>query len=152
MRGLRFFLLIVLCAAFLCFASEAGAEGSWYLRVIARNDSIEAQEEKLRVRDAVTAACPADAAALPFSLHDIEKAAESIAPCRVEIRSWTPDEALPAALTLYITVGEGRGHNCWGVLYADSLRMAQAEEIPGEPERVEFVWPIWSWILHLFGL
>ena len=25
-------------------------------------------------------------------------------------------------------------------------------EIPEEPEKVEFVWPLWRWILSLFGL
>ena len=28
----------------------------------------------------------------------------------------------------------------------------EAEESPEEPERVEFVWPFWSWLLSLFGL
>ena len=120
--------------------------------MIARNDSVEAQEEKLRVRDAVTAACPENAQELSASLSAIKKAAESIAPCRVEIRYWSPDKALAAAPTLYITVGEGTGRNCWGVLYADSLKMAQAEELPGEPDRVEFVWPVLRWFLSLFGL
>ena len=85
------------------------------------------------------------------ALPEIKMAAESIAPCRIEIKCWSPEKKLPA-LTLYITIGEGRGHNCWGVLYADSLRMAQAEEIPEEPDKVEFVWPLWQWILSLFGL
>ncbi|MBR3016684.1 MAG: hypothetical protein IKH57_06345 [Clostridia bacterium] len=152
MRGQRLFILLILCAAILCAAPKACAEERWYLRIIARNDSSEAQEEKLRVRDAVTAACPENAGLLPASLEAIKKAAESVAPCRVEIKNWTPDKALPAAPTLYITVGEGEGHNCWGVLYADSLLLAQAEVIPGEPGRVEFVWPIWNWILSLFGL
>ena len=151
MRGLRFFAAMVLCAALLG-AAEAKAEEGWYYRVIARNDSAEAQEEKLRVRDAVLEACPACAAELPFSLYKIRNAAESVAPCRVEIVAWSPDESEPPALTLFITIGEGRGHNCWGVLYADARLMAKAEDIPGEPERVEFVWPIWSWILSLFGL
>ena len=131
---------------------RAGAEERWYMRVIARNDSRQAQEEKLRVRDAVWAACPQDAEALPDALSTIEKTAESIAPCRVEIREWSPSSALPVAPTLYITIGEGEGHNCWGVLYADSLLLAQAEEIPDEPDKVEFVWPVWRWLLSLFGL
>ena len=59
-----------------------------------------------------------------------------IAPCRVEIKDWSPDTKKPLASTVYITIGEGRGHNCWGVLYADSLRMAKAEDIPEEPEKV----------------
>ena len=152
MRGLRLLIFSVLCAVLLFALPKASAEGRWYLRVIARNDSSEAQVEKLRVRDAVIIACPKNAGALCASLDAIKKAAESIAPCRVEIRSWSPNDILPAAPTLYITVGEGEGHNCWGVLYADSLLLAQAEEIPDAPDRVEFVWPIWNWILRLFGL
>ena len=141
-----------LCSMLISFAAGAKAEERMYLRVIARNDSAQAQEEKLRVRDAVIAACPEDRRYLPAFFDGIKKAAESVAPCRVEIKEWSPDDRIPAALTLYVTVGEGQGHNFWGVLYADSLLMAKAGDIPEEPERVEFVWPFWRWLLGLFGL
>ena len=150
MRSLRIVCGMMAGALLLCAAPWAQA--AWYYRVIARDDSPAAQTEKLRVRDAVIQACPQRENDLPSFISEIKKAAESVAPCRVEIKDWSPDTKMPLASTVYITIGEGRGHNCWGVLYADSLRMAQAEDIPEEPEKVEFVWPVWRWILSLFGL
>ena len=152
MRGLKWLCCILFGCMLMSAAAGAKAETQWYLRVIARDDTSEAQAEKLRVRDAVIAACPEEEMLLPASFDVIKKAAESAAPCRVEIKEWSPDESALPALTLYITVGEGRGHNVWGVLYADSLLMAKAGDIPEDPERVEFVWPIWRWLLGLFGL
>ena len=152
MRGLKCVGGLILTGMLLSFVFNANAEERWYLRVVARNDTPEAQEEKLRVRDAVLDACPPTENELFSALPDIKKAAESAAPCRVEIKRWSPEESVPPALTLYITVGEGRGHNFWGVLYADSMLMAKAGDIPEEPERVEFVWPLWRWLLNLFGL
>ena len=143
------------CCFFLCLlllGSAQQAQAAWYYRVIARDDSLEAQAEKNRVRDAALRTCPRQEEQLIAALPEIKKAAESIAPCRVEVRNWQPANQAPASPTLYITIGEGQGHNCWGILYADSLQMAKAEDMPEEPERVEFVWPIWQWILHLFGL
>ena len=152
MRGLKCLCGFIVGCVLLSAAAGARTEECWYLRVIARNDTPEAQEEKLCVLDAVLDACPLTENELFFALPDIKKAAESAAPCRVEIKRWSPEESVPPALTLYITVGEGRGHNFWGVLYADSLLMAKAGDIPEEPERVEFVWPVWRWLLNLFGL
>ncbi len=143
------------CCVFLClllFSPLQRVHAAWYYRVIARDDSLEAQVEKIRVRNAALSACPGQAEELSSALPEIKKAAESIAPCRVEIRNWRPAKQTFIAPALYITIGEGRGHNCWGVLYTDSLQMAKAGNIPEEPERVEFVWPIWEWILSLFGL
>ena len=142
--GLLVFLVLAVAAQ--------NAKADMYLRVIGRDDSLEAQVEKLQVWNAVAEACPDQEKSLASALPDIKKAAGSVAPCRVEIKSWSPGHDVPPADTLYITVGQGQGHNCWGVLYADSLLMAKAEDIPEEPERVEFVWPIWEWILSLFGL
>ena len=152
MRGTRFFVWLIAGMILCSILINGFAEERWYYRVIAKNDTMEAQQEKTRVRDAALAACPKNGEELADSLDSIKKAAESIAPCRVEIKAWSPDEKTPLAPTLYITVGAGQGHNCWGVLYPDSLEMAKAGDIPEEPERVEFVWPIWSWILSLFGL
>lgn len=152
MRGLKCVCGLTLICMLLGLTMNAKAEERWYLRVIARNDTPEAQEEKLRVRDAALNACPLTENELFSALPDIKKAAESVAPCRVEIKRWSPDKKIPPALTLYITIGEGWGHNYWGALYADSLLMAKAGDIPEEPERVEFVWPVWNWILSLFGL
>ncbi len=152
MRRARLFSGMILCVFFLGIAAFAAAEERWYYRVIARNDTAEAQEEKIRVRDAVLSFCPETAKHLPAVFPTMKDAAESVAPCRIEIKTWSPDTETPPAPTVYITIGEGRGRNCWGVLYADSLLMAKAEESPEEPERVEFVWPFWSWLLSLFGL
>lgn len=152
MRRARLFAGMILCVCFLGIAAYAAAEERWYYRVIGRNDTAEAQEEKNRVRDAVLSVCPETAKELPAAFPMMKEAAESLAPCRMEIKTWSPDTETPPARTVYITIGEGRGRNCWGVLYADSLLMAKAEEVPDEPERVEFVWPIWNWLLSLFGL
>ncbi len=152
MRRARLFAGMILCVYFLGFDTCATAEERWYYRVIARDDTPQAQEEKIRVRDAVLSFCPETAKELPAAYPTMKEAAESVAPCRMEIKTWSPDTKMPPAPTVYITIGEGRGRNCWGVLYADSLLMAKAEESPEEPERVEFVWPFWSWLLSLFGL
>ena len=139
-------------AIVLFLAVIPSARAEWYYRVIGQDDTAAGQTEKIRVREAALSACPPLEEDLFSALPEIKKAAESVALCRVEIKCWSPGNDLPFAQTLYITVGEGRGHNCWGILYADSLRMAQAEEIPEEPEKVEFVWPIWTWLLSLLGL
>ncbi len=150
MRRLKYVWWVVACAVLL--TAVPGARAEWYYRVIGRDDSLEAQAEKYRVRNALIQACPQQENDLLSAVSEIKKAAESAAPCRVEIKDWSPDAETPLASTVYITIGEGRGRNCWGVLYADSLRMAQAEDIPEEPEKVEFVWPIWTWLLSLLGL
>ena len=150
MDGLKTVCGVILSVVLLCTAQ--GANSEWYYRVVARDDTAAGKIEKIRVRNAAVKACPPREENLLSALPEIRKAAESVSPCRVEIKTWTPGNHLPPILTLYITIGEGRGHNCWGVLYADSLRMAQAEDIPEEPEKVEFVWPVWRWILSLFGL
>lgn len=150
MYGLKAVCSVILSVALLSAVQSGQAE--WYYRVIGQDDTASGQMEKICVRDAALSACPPLEENLFSALPEIKKAAESVAPCRVEIKCWSPGNSLPSAPTLYITIGEGRGHNCWGVLYADSLRMAQAEEIPEEPDKVEFVWPIWTWLLSLFGL
>ena len=136
--------------SFCLFSPQGRAEDTWYLRVIARDDSTAAQAEKLRVRDAVLFLCPERAQDLAAALPDIHAAVQAIAPCAMEIRSWTPDAArVPAAPTLYVTVGAGQGHNWWGLLYEDSLLMAQAEA--DDTEEITFVWPIVTWFLRLLG-
>ena len=147
MRG--FFRIVCIVFFLFCVTPAARGEGTWYLRVIAKDDSPKAQEEKLQVRDAAWAACPPCLDELPEALDRIRKAAEEIAPCTVEIREWTPGDGMPAAPTLYITIGEGKGHNWWGVLYRDAVRLARAE---GEDAgAVSFIWPVWEWLLRLFG-
>lgn len=141
-------------AAFLIFNGGKGGADCWYLRVIGRNDTAAAQEEKLRVRDAVWAVCPDEPAMLTEALPAIRQAAESVASCQIELRFWSPGDGWETQPTLYITVGEGQGHNWWGVLYDGALHMAQAkntEKPEDTDDEVEFVWPLWEWLLRLFG-
>ena len=143
---MRRFLLLLL-AMMLC-APSAGA--AVYMRVVARDDSLAGQQEKYAVRAAALAACPADPAGLPAALPRIARAARGIAPdSRVRLRLWRPDEKTPAALTVYITVGEAGGHNWWGVLYGDALQLAGEE---AEEEGVCFFWPFLAWVRQLLGL
>ena len=143
---MRRFLLLLL-ALMLC-APSAGA--AVYMRVVARDDSLMGQREKYAVRDAVLAACPADGAHLPAALPRIARAAGAVAPdSRVCLRLWQPDEKTPAALTVYITVGEASGQNWWGVLYGDALQLAGEET--GEAD-VCFCWPFLAWVRRLLGL
>ena len=121
--------------------AEGRAAGTLYLRVIARNDSAEAQAEKHRARDAVIAACPALCADPDALLPLVGRAAEAYEPCKVEIRMWTPGGAVPPAPTVYITLAPGNGRNWWGVLYRGALLWARAEEEAetvdqGEPDAV----------------
>lgn len=155
MRG-RFIFAAVLCLLLLSLPGKAGAEGRWYLRVIARDNSPAAQAEKLRLRDAALSACPPDAGGLAHALPALAAAAAAIAPCRVEIRRWSPDEKIPAAPTVYITIGAGNGRNWWGLLYEDALIMARAGDTPDAeplPEgEIEFVWPFLTWLKNWLGL
>ena len=137
-----------------CCTFAAKGEEAWYLRVIGRDDTPAAQAEKLRVRDEVLSLCPRQASQLEESLPAIRQAAERTAPCRVEVRLWRPHAGVPAAPTVYITIGEGRGRNWWGVLYEDALLLARAEEETAEEAEegtVTFVWPWWAWVCRLFG-
>ena len=132
-------------------AAHGLGEGGWYYRVVARNDTPQAQAEKLLAREKILAACPCREGDLLRALPAIQRAAEAFSPCQTALRLWAP-EGLPPRPTLEITLGEGRGHNCWGVLYADSLLLARAEGAPNPGEPVEFVWPLWEWLLGLLGL
>ena len=130
-----------LAAALICCGcpgrAAAGEEAcpAVYLRVVARNDSPEAQAEKRRVRDAVLAACPARCDDPGALLPAVRRAAASIAPCRTDIRPWTPGGGVPSAATVYIVLGEGNGRNWWGVLYKNALLWARLED--GAAERHE---------------
>jgi len=103
----------------------------------------------MAVRNAVMAACPGDAALLPAALPRIRAAVLRIAPGTADIRPWAP-EGRAARPTLYVTLGEGKGHNWWGVLYDGALGMAGAEQ-EADTEEVVFVWPWWDWLMHLLG-
>ena len=47
---------------------------------------------------------------------------------------------------------EGRAKSWWGLLCDDALFLARAEDGEAEAEEVEFIWPIWDWLLALLGL
>lgn len=133
-------------ALLLCLSS---AEAEIYMRVVARDDSPAAQAEKYAVRAAALAACPDRPAGLLSALPRIARSAKAAAPdSRVSLRLWRPDAKTPAALTVYITVGEAGGHNWWGVLYGDALKLAGEEE----GEDICFRWPFLTWIRQLLGL
>lgn len=153
MRGFLLPLLsLALTAMLFLMPLCGGAEETWYLRVVARDDTPAAQAEKLRVRDAVWAVCPSNASTLPSCLSALSIAAREITPCcQVELKSWTPDEKTPAAPTVYITIGAAEGKNWWGILYEDSLLLARAEEQPGEQPNagVVFLWPWLAWLRDL---
>ncbi len=127
----------LLAAALICCGVPNRAAGeeapvcqAIYLRVVARDDSPEAQAEKLRLRDAVRAACPARCADPQALLPLIQSIAAPFAPCRVDLRPWTPGGGVPPAPTVYILLGEGAGHNWWGILYPNALLWARLEEEP----------------------
>ncbi len=149
MRKYGFLMLLMGCLLIRGFSPARGED--MYIRVVGRDDTMAGQTEKLLVRNAALSQCPADPAALTSALPRIAKAAGQITPCRVDLRPWRPDAAHPPLPTLYVTVGPGAGHNWWGVLYADSLSLAQADDGGGDGDGVSFLWPLWDWLRGVFG-
>ena len=156
------------------WTNGAPAQGETRLRVVARGDSALAQEEKLRVRDALLAVCPVRAEGLPRAWGRLAVLAER-AGGKLSLRFWSPDAAEPPALTVYVTLGEGRGKNWWGILYPDAAKLVSRPD-PAQsandnsPDNAAFisdkssdaadpisapairvVWPWWNWLKHLFG-
>lgn len=151
MRGI----FILLCLLFMMpfpapSLSHTGfaPEGTWYIRIIARDDSPAAQEEKLFLRDRLLPLFPENPRALPAYFSSIRSAARQLAPCEAEIRFWTPDEKTLPAPTVYITIGEGGGKNWWGMLYPQAPEMARTPESREEAE-IKIIWPIWEWMKSL---
>ena len=146
---MRFFYLF-LCLLFLGVRS-CRAEDIWYLRIIARDDSPAAQEEKLALRDHLLPLFPDRAKELPRELPGIVQAALRFTACRVEIKAWAPHKKTPPAPTVYITIGEGGGHNWWGILYRDAHRLLPSSGLQAQPgEPVHFSWPFLGWLKDLF--
>ena len=161
-------LLGACCAALLIWwAGAARAEEGVYLRVIARDDSPEAQAEKLAVRSKVLAALPQEPLGAWALLPVAEDAAQSVADSAVRVALWSPGPGLPAAPAIVVTIGPGRGHNWWGVLFRDARYWARADAedandgpkadgAAGETdedcgEKLVFVWPLWDWLCRLFS-
>ena len=151
MREKRIRALIAMLAA-LCVCGTARGEETWYMRVIARDDTALGQTEKERVRDAALSALPRRAADIPACLGQIARAANRIAPCTAEIRLWSPDENTPAAPSVYLTVGSGQGHNWWGILYEDALALARADAEETQGDAPVFLWPLWEKLMRWLGL
>ena len=55
-----------------------------------------------------------------------------------------------------MTVGPGRGHNLWGVLYQDAVLLARMEEEeeqekPREDDKIILCWPLLDRLLKWLG-
>ena len=161
-------LLGACCAALLIWwAGAARAEEGVYLRVLARDDSLEAQAEKLAVRSQVLAALPQEPLGAWALLPVMEDAAQTVSDCTARVALWTPSPGIPAAPAIVVTIGPGRGHNWWGVLFRDARYWARADaddendtpEADGVAEETDedggeglvFVWPLWVWLCRLFS-
>ena len=134
MRRFFIFLLLLVCMPF-------SARGEMYIRIIARDDSWTAQMEKVQFRDEILPLLPENPRELPRAIREIQRNYA----CQIEIRPWAP-EGKALYPTVYITLGEGRGHNWWGVLFPDSLRLAKMGE--NETGEITFRYPIFTF---LFG-
>ncbi|MBQ9944818.1 MAG: hypothetical protein IJO67_10710 [Clostridia bacterium] len=127
---MRFFILTVMCVL---FAFPLQAEETMYMRVVARSDAPAAQLEKQAVRTVALLLGPEHAGLL-----------ETWHPqCRVERKTWQPDEKTPPAETVYITIGPGMGRNWWGVLYPESAAWAASEG-------TGLLFPFFNWLRELF--
>ena len=134
MRRFFIFLLLLVCMPF-------SARGEMYIRIIARDDSWAAQMEKFQFRDEILPLLPENPRELPRKIREIQ---QNYA-CRIEIQPWAPaGKVLCPAVC--ITLGEGRGHNWWGVLFPESLRLAKMGE--NETGEIIFRYPIFTF---LFG-
>lgn len=109
------------------------------MRVVARDNTKEGQEEKLRVRNAALAFRPRRREDLPLSLLLMEKIAGQESDCRVSLRPWMPPGEKTPRLTVYITIGQGEGKNWFGVLFEEALLLT-AEETPGDEQTLCFPW------------
>lgn len=148
---MRVFLIRItaLAAALMLLAGSAVCE-EWYIRVIARDDSEAARREKMRTALAALRAMPEKPEELSACLPLVFAAAERESDCRCDVRFWSPDAETPPRPTCYIVIGPGGGHNWWGVLFPDSLRlMGQGENGAG----VRFAFPLLSRAMRLlFGV
>ncbi|MBE5787611.1 MAG: hypothetical protein E7324_08750 [Clostridiales bacterium] len=139
----------IVAIALICMIvfTAAGRGDGMYIRVVSRDDSADAQMEKIRVRDAVLPLLPEDAERLAAHWDAICDAANAVASCQVQIRPWAP-EGMPMRDTLYITVGGGEGPNWWGILYRDGP--ALLGKAAGE-EEYRLYFPLVQWLLQWLG-
>lgn len=131
------------CCLLVALSMAVPAYGEIYLRVVGANDTVQAQAEKLRVRDAVLRAVPDDPRLLPAALTQIQSAASLVAPCTAQLVLYAPNkESLPRP-TLLIRVREAGGHNWFGLLYQESFSLFSS----GEGERT-FHFPFFEWLFR----
>ncbi len=144
MRFLRRCFRIALLGAVLFYAGslvgqrQALSDGLVRVHVVANSDSQEDQALKLQVRDALMAQVEAIAkkagdpealrAALGAKLTALEKTANEVlslagspdrATVRLDQEAFEASEALPGGVynALRVIIGEGQGHNWWGVVF-----------------------------------
>ena len=72
------------------------------------------------------------------------------------LRCWQPPGER-AGLTVYVELGPATGHNWWGVLYPEALKLCAIEEPSAKPiadetdAPVVFSWPVLRWLAGLLG-
>lgn len=132
----------------LCLCVSARCENAAYIRVVSRDDSPAAQQEKFRVRDAILPLLTEECDTIADLLAAIEAAADEIAPCSTQIRPWAP-EGYPVHSTVYVTIGDGKGPNWWGILYDGGIGLFAVDD---GGEKVTFDWPWIRWMLNAIGI
>ena len=156
-KNLQSALLLSLSFALLGVAYARAEEGVIRMHVIARSDEESDQQTKLQVRDALVPLVNAaleDAddpeETLKALLPALERRAENVA--RMSVTATLSRESYPARFdsgsflpagryqALRITLGEGDGHNWWGVVY------------PEEEEEREIRWWFLDWWRSRFSL
>lgn len=120
---MRFFvrcLSLALAAVLLLALPTAHAEKDiFYIRVIAHDDTAYCQHQKILARDKLLSLLQAGYSE-PAQLESALKA-EGF-PATISLRIWTPQGPYAAQPTLYVTLGDGQGHNWWGILCADAQK------------------------------
>lgn len=100
-------------------APAARAESdTYYIRVVAHDDTVNCQQQKVLARDMLLSQWQAGLLD-PAQLEAALRAAGF--PASVSLRNWTPGAPYAAQPTLYVTLGAGKGHNWWGILCTDAL-------------------------------
>ena len=127
------FLMVFFAMVFCC--NTAVGEERLYMRVVANSDSVHDQREKILVRNAAMQPYP----------DRLEWLEELFPHCRVEMKYWQPEKETAPAQTVYITIGQGRGQNWWGVLFPESVYFASQ----GEGE-LQLRFPFIQWLRSLF--
>ena len=140
-RAFLLILLLVLCGA------PGGAFAQIGLRVVARDDSPEAQAEKMQVRDKIFPLLPREERMLPLAWPLLQKAARAEKDCRLSLRFYTPPGERTPRLTVQITIGRGEGKNWFGVLFREALFFCGEKT---EKETLVCYFPLLSLLFSVF--